>query len=187
MITVFGYPINLPPPLDHLDSIFATFLITAIAWIVIGLLVYLILTYVLKAIARRLPGEVEDTLLGIIRKPIIILLFSFGLVNTLETLPLTPAFIEFLEKLLQTILILVVLYLLWRLIKDVIVYYGKGWARKTESKFDDNLIPILNIFGPFNDCNYRRDDGVTYVGFRHQFCPGRRGSDWLDPWSGSPG
>jgi MscS family membrane protein len=148
MITLFGYQINLPPPLDRLDPIFATFLITAIAWVVIGLLAYLILTYVLKAIARRLPGEVEDTLLGIIRKPIILLILSLGLVNTLETLPLTPGYIAFLEKMLNTILILVVLYLVWRLIKDVIVYYGKGWARKTESKFDDNLIPILKIFGP---------------------------------------
>jgi small-conductance mechanosensitive channel len=148
MVTLFGYIINLPPPLDGLDPIFATFLITALAWIGICFLAYLVLTYVLKAITRRLAGEVEDILLGILRKPIIILLISFGLVNTLETLPLHPGFMTFLGKLLQTILILVVLYLFWRLIKDVIIYYGKGWARKTESKIDDNLIPILNIFGP---------------------------------------
>jgi small-conductance mechanosensitive channel len=148
MIHFFGYPILLPPPLDRLDPTFATFLLTALAWIIIGFLVYIILTYVLKAVARRLPGEVEDTLLGLLRRPVIILIASFGLVNTLETLPLSPSLQALLEKVLQTILILVVLYLIWRLIKDVVVYYGMGWARKTESKIDDNLIPILNIFGP---------------------------------------
>jgi small-conductance mechanosensitive channel len=148
MATLFGYPIYLPPPLDTLDSTFTTFLVTALAWIGICFLAYLVLTYALKAITRRMAGEIEDILLGILRKPIIILIMSFGVVNTLETLPLHPSFMAFLEKLYRTILILVVLYLFWRLIKDVILYYGKGWARKTESKIDDNLIPILNIFGP---------------------------------------
>jgi len=148
MVYIFGYPIVLPPPLNRLDPTFATFLLTALAWTIVGFLVYIVLTYVLKAVARRLPGEVEDTLLSILRKPTIFLIASFGLVNTLETLPLTPSIQAFLEKVLQTSLILVVLYLIWRLIKDVVVYYGMGWARKTESKIDDNLIPILNIFGP---------------------------------------
>jgi small-conductance mechanosensitive channel len=148
MVTLFGYPIHLPAPLDRLDPTYATFFLTALAWIGICTLAYLVLTYLLRAIARRLPGEVEDALLAILRKPIMILIVAYGAVNTLETLPLQPGLMAFLEKLLQTTLILVVLYLLWRLIKDVVVYYGKGWARKTESKIDDNLIPILNIFGP---------------------------------------
>jgi small-conductance mechanosensitive channel len=148
MVDLFGYVIKLPSPLDNLNPTLATFLITSLAWIGISFLAYLILTYVLKTIARRLAGEVEDILLGILRKPIIILIVSFGVVNSLETLPIQAGLIVFLEKLLRTILILVVLYSFWRLIKDVILYYGKGWARKTESKIDDNLIPILNIFGP---------------------------------------
>jgi small-conductance mechanosensitive channel len=148
MVNFFGYPILLPPPLNRLDPTFATFLLTALAWIIIGFLAYIVLTYVLKAFARRLPGEVEDTLLSILRRPLIILIVSFGLVNTLETLPLSPRIQAILEKCLQTILILVVLYLIWRLIKDLVVYYGMEWSRKTESKIDDNLIPILNIFSP---------------------------------------
>ena len=148
MVNLFGNPINLHPPLDRLDPALATFFTTALAWIGICLLAYLVLTYVLKAIARRLPGEIEDSLLAILRKPIIILIVAYGVVDTLGTLSLQPGLMAFLEKLLQTTFILVVLYLLWRLIKDVITYYGKGWAQKTESKIDDNLIPILNIFGP---------------------------------------
>lgn len=148
MVNLFGYTIKLPSPLDNLDPTLATFLITALAWLAISFLAYLVLTYVLKTITRRLAGEVEDILLGILRKPIIVLIVSYGVVNSLETLPLPAGFIAFLEKLLRTILILIVLYSFWRLIKDVIIYYGKGWARKTESKIDDNLIPILNIFGP---------------------------------------
>ncbi len=148
MATLFGYPIQLPPPLDRLDPTLATFFLTALAWIGICILAYLVLTYVLRAIARRLPGEIEDTLLAILRKPIMILIVAYGIVNTLGTLPLQSGLLAFLGRLLQTTLIMVVLFLLWRLIKDVIVYYGKSWASKTESRIDDNLIPILNIFGP---------------------------------------
>ena len=148
MVDFFGYTIYLPQPFDRLDPDLAAFLLTALAWVVICLLAYLLFTYLLKAIARRLPGDLEDTLLGILRRPFIILIVAFGLVNSLERLPLQPGVVGILEKLLRTVFILVVLYLLWRLIKDVIVYYGKGWAQKTESKIDDNLIPVLNIFGP---------------------------------------
>ncbi len=148
MITLFGYPVHLPPLLARFPPAIVSLVITALAWVGICILAYLVLTYVLKAAARRLPGEVEDTLLAILRKPIILLIVFYGLVDTLQTLPLQPGFRAFLEKSFQTLLILTVLYLFWRLIKDVIIYYGRGWARKTESKIDDNLIPILNIFGP---------------------------------------
>jgi small-conductance mechanosensitive channel len=148
MVNLFGYPIYLPQPFDRLDPDVASFLLTALVWAVICLLAYLILTYLLKAVARRLPGDLEDTLLGILRRPFIVLIVAFGLVYSLERLPFQPNILNALEKLLRTVFILVVLYLLWRLIKDVIIYYGKGWAQKTESKIDDNLIPILNIFGP---------------------------------------
>ena len=148
MVTLFGYPITLPPSLNRLDPTLASFFLTAVAWIAIAFLAYVALTYVLKTIARRWPGEVEDTLLAILRKPAIILLLAFGAVNTAGILPLRPSTTSFLERLLQTIVIMVVLYLIWRLIKDIILYYGKGWARKTESRIDDNLIPILNLFGP---------------------------------------
>jgi small-conductance mechanosensitive channel len=148
MVNLFGNTIQLPPPLNQLDPSLATFLLTAVAWLAICLLAYLVVTYLLRALARRLPGEIEDTLLFILRKPLIILIATFGVVNTLETLPLQPGVEDTLEKLLRTVFMLVLLYVLWRLIKDVIVYYGRGWALKTESRIDDNIIPILNIFGP---------------------------------------
>ena len=56
--------------------------------------------------------------------------------------------IDFVRKVFITVLIFVVLNLVYRLIRDVIVYYGRGWARRTESKIDDNLIAMLNLFGP---------------------------------------
>jgi small-conductance mechanosensitive channel len=148
MVNLFGYTIQLPPPLERLEPGLATFLATALAWLAICLLAYLVVTYLLKAVARRLPGEVEDTLLYILRKPLIILIATLGVVNSLETLPLQPGAVETLDKLLRTVFMLVLLYVVWRLIKDVIVYYGRGWALKTESRIDDNIIPILNIFGP---------------------------------------
>ena len=149
MVNLFGYTFQLPPPLNQLDPGLATFFATALAWLVICLLAYLVVTYLLRAVARRLPGEIEDTLLFILRKPLMVLIATFGVVNTLETLSLQPGVAATLDKLLRTVFMLVLLYVLWRLIKDVIVYYGRGWALKTESRIDDNILPILNVFGPF--------------------------------------
>ena len=35
-----------------------------------------------------------------------------------------------------------------RVIKDILVHYGEKWALRTESRVDDVLVPVLNLFGP---------------------------------------
>jgi MscS family membrane protein len=147
MITIFNFSFPMPAWLN-LQPTFVSFVLSLLAWSLIIILVYIILTFILKKLFRRLPGEVEDILLGIGRKPLLILVITFGLVRSLEVLPLQPNMVSFLDRALKTTFIVIVMYIFWRLIKDILVYYGRIWARKTETKIDDNLLPILNIFGP---------------------------------------
>jgi len=39
-------------------------------------------------------------------------------------------------------------YIVRRFIQDVVVYFGEKWAARTETRVDDVLIPVLNLFGP---------------------------------------
>jgi small-conductance mechanosensitive channel len=148
MVSVFGFSFDLPPALTFLSPNFVSFILTLLVWFLVALIIYITLTYILRAFTRQLPGDVEDILLGIFRRPLILLILAYGVLNSMEILPMPQTAIDFVRKVFITILIFVVLNLIYRLIRDVLVYYGRGWARRTESKIDDNLVAMLNLFGP---------------------------------------
>lgn len=147
MITVFGYQIQLPSELQFLANIYGSFLATVLAWVAIAVIAYLLFSYVFRWLTRRIPGEIDDIILGIVRKPLFVLIIIFGTLNSLEVLQLPESTVVWFDRISNTALTLVIAYLLWRVIKDVIVYYGESWAKKTESRVDDVVIPIVNLFG----------------------------------------
>ncbi len=148
MLTIGWFTIPLPPELAFLGAPIFSFLATALAWVLIALLVNLIFTRILRWIMRNTPGEVEDIVLGILRRPILILLIVFGTVQSLAFLDLPDSVVDNIQKIANTIIILVVVYLCWRVTKDVIIYYGRRWAKRTESRVDDVVLPVLNLVGP---------------------------------------
>ena len=148
MVTIFGYQIPLPPALQFLGNDVGSFVGTVLAWAVIALIVYFALTYLLRWLSYHLPGEIEEIVLSILRKPVLFLIIVFGAVDSLKILPLPAGFVGGLERILKTTVILVGIYLAWRVIEDIVVYYGTAWARNTESRVDDVIIPMINLFGP---------------------------------------
>lgn len=148
MLDLLGYLIPLPQGLDFLAAPLPSFLVNLTAWVLILILANFIVIRVLKFIARRMPGDLEDILVGIINHPLLILLALFGLNDALRHLPLLPAAQGWIEKISLTILILVLTHIIGRFIEDVLVYYGEKWAARTETRIDDVLIPVLHLFGP---------------------------------------
>lgn len=148
MVSVFGFTIQLPPEWGFLNNIYGSFILTFAAWILIALAVYVIATYPFRWMLRRLPGEIADIILEIIRKPLILLTLAFGILNSLERLPLTAEAIDLLERVFKTIVVVLIVHITWWFVKDVLVYYGNRWARQTESSLDDVLFPALNLFSP---------------------------------------
>ena len=148
MVTIFGFPVQLPPGLEFLAVPATSFVLTLIVWLLIAAFVNFLTGKVLKSLTRHLPGEVEDILLGIFRKPLLIIILVFGISNSAAYLPLHPTFLWVIQRLSYTVLTAILVFILWRLVEDLLKYYGERWASKTESKVDDVLIPVLNIFGP---------------------------------------
>lgn len=147
MIDLFGFTITLPPTLQFLDTPLGEFFITALVWVLIAFVAYLVLTYVLHWLTRRLPGEVDDIVLGIVRRPLLILLIAFGIINSLRALQLPAPFTEWVERVLLSAEIIVGAWLLWHIIHDVFLYYGRQWSVRTESRLDDILIPLVSLVG----------------------------------------
>lgn len=148
MLDLLGFLIPLPPALAFLAEKTATFIVNLAAWLLIALLVNFIILRLLKVLTRRIPGELEDILLGIISAPLVILVLLIGIRSSMHYLGVSQVIEKWERVVFLSILVLLIAHVLGRLIKEVLVFYGERWAARTESRLDDVLVPVLNLFGP---------------------------------------
>ena len=136
----------LPAPLDGDIGIF---LLDVLLWLGIAALIFIILDPFVKAFTKKTKTQLDDIVLQIIRTPILILIFTYGIVTSTMHLDryLPYIVIDYLNRLWGIVFWLVILYVGWRLFKDILIYYGKKIAAKTETKIDDILIPIVEKIG----------------------------------------
>jgi len=148
MVTILGYQIVLPPELQFLANIYGTFLLNILVWIIIALLTYLMLFVIGKFLTRKIPGDIDDTVLAILRWPVVLLVVSFGAVDSLEILKLSTEIIGTIEHLFGLFVILVLTFVVWKVFTEIGIYYAKILATRTESNVDDVLVPVVEQIGP---------------------------------------
>ena len=146
VLDLFDNP--LPPPFDN-D--YGVFILDLILWIVIIIVIYFLLEFALKRLTKQTKTELDDIVFGIIRIPILILLVIFALIRSLRALEqewwMAPWIFDLLDKAYFIIMFLVGLYLIYKLFKKVVIYYGKIYAEKTETQVDDIIIPVADKVG----------------------------------------
>jgi len=148
MITVFGFQIQLPPELQFLSGTIGSFLATVLAWAIVTLVIYYAIFGIVRIIARRTETEVDDILLGILKTPLWVLLFSYGIVNSLAVLALPKEIVGSIQTIFDALLLGIVFYLAWRIVQDIVIHWAETYAEKSESKLDDVLVPILKRLSP---------------------------------------
>lgn len=148
MLTLIGFQIQLPSQLSFLSAPLPSFLLNLAVWLLLASILYWVIMPLIKRITRAMPGEVEDIVLGIVRRPLSLLVFMVGLRISIPYLEPEQDTERLLIRFSMTIIILLVGHMIGRMIRDVLVYYGEKWARRTESQVDDILLPILSLFGP---------------------------------------
>lgn len=128
-------------------SITLSFFLTLLSWICISFLSYLFIFIIFRKIFRKIPGEIDDIVLTILAKPVLICIVLYGIVDSLFLFHFSDKFTYLLTHITNTILIIVGTFVMYRIIKEVIIRFGQTWANNTESRVDDIVVPVVNIFG----------------------------------------
>jgi MscS family membrane protein len=108
----------------------------------LGLVLYLVLFVVLNSLFRRLDNQVGMLSLSVAKTPMTILFvltsckIAFGNLEGWELLTLV-------QNILTGLVILAVSYLIAQLFTEVLAYYLKKYAEKSEATWDDVLVPLL--------------------------------------------
>src|SRR5258705_1838778 len=148
MVTIFIWTFYiLPPSLAWLApalSLVGTFLF----WLAVAMLLRLLLVTVLSWLTRHTDSEVDDVIMDASTGPLTLLVLLLGMFYSLPHLGFGGLAERLGEKAAGVAVIVVVTFWIWRLFREVIIFYGRGLVELTESGLDDVLLPIANQLGP---------------------------------------
>lgn len=144
VLGMWGNP--LPKPLNN-DA--GVFLCDILLWLLFACLWIFIGEPIAKVATAKTETKLDDIILDIIRIPIITLIFFYGLVSSLDDLERWLPFIviDIAGRVYGIVLVFVLLYVGYRLFKDIVIYYGKELSKKTETNIDDIVIPVVEKLG----------------------------------------
>jgi MscS family membrane protein len=156
MIRIWLWEVPLPPGLQFLAAPWASALATLLFWLLVAFVLQFIVLRLIKAIARRTDSEIEDVIIDVSRRPIVLLVVLLGLLSTVDNLEVVYARdlevvyarLEMIHRWLMAAAVIVAAYWAWRLFKEVVMHYAAAYARRSDSRVDDVLVPIMNQFVP---------------------------------------
>lgn len=149
MFELFDVKIPLPPSLAWLgDTPLTAALLTVVAWLLLGIIGYLVLFEVVHRMARRTHTEVDDVILRVSRNPLLSLAALLGTRDALDVIAGREGALGQVETILEAVAVLVVAYWIWHVFRQVVIYYGEEYAERSETSVDDILLPIVNQAAP---------------------------------------
>jgi len=148
MIQIWIWEVPLPPALLPLAGPWGSALGTLLFWLVVAVGVQFIVFGALKVMALRTESDWEDVVVDVSRRPLVLVLVLLGMVNSLDLLGLHDSLTDTVRRWTIAVVIAVVTYWAWRLVKEVVLHYGQEYSRRSETRVDDVLLPIVDQFAP---------------------------------------
>lgn len=149
MVEIFGFEISiLPKELQPYESLIWFAILLGIGVIVSRVVVYIIDKYITQ-LAKKTKTKVDDIILNIVRTPILVILIFAWTVYSLNILDFTGYewIPEKIQWIYNIIVIVIVFWLLLKIFRNVVIYYGRIYAEKTKTDIDDVLVPVIDKVG----------------------------------------
>jgi small-conductance mechanosensitive channel len=144
---VFGLWKNpFGPPLDNEYGIFV---MNVLLWLGISFLAVVAMDPIVKHYTRKSKNKLDDRVLAIVHTPIIVLLFFYGAIVSLRVIDhLIPGWvITMSEQAYFLVFTLMIFYMVYKIFKEVVVFYGHILSKKTATDLDDLLVPLIEKIG----------------------------------------
>ena len=145
MVDFLGLDVDLPPPLDEP---WGQFVFLLLIWVLIGLAVVLIIRPIVRRAFKNTETDVDDKLLKIIGTPVVVFIFFYGFIQSMQVMPNVPDwFLEGLLDLYALIVSFFVVYIVYKVFKAIFMPLGMEYAKKSETELDDVLVPLGDKLG----------------------------------------
>ncbi len=138
---------DIPLP-EFMDNQYGEFVILLLIWVLVGLAVVLVIRPVIRRAFKKTETDVDDRILKIIDAPVVVFIFFYGFIQSMQVLEDIPAwFRDSLLRVYAFVASLFVVYIAYKVFKAVFVPLGMEYSKKTKTKLDDVLIPLVDKIG----------------------------------------
>lgn len=110
---------------------------------IIAKLTFSILKRIIRGVVSRSKSQLDDIVFNTLNRPLVIGMVVFGFYLGIEQLNTSQSFQAFNDKFSHIIVILMITWFIVRLIKALIDQYIKSIVLKSESTYDDQLMPVV--------------------------------------------
>jgi small-conductance mechanosensitive channel len=146
-IDILGFHFEFPEPLEILDNNLGRFIIQFLLWLLIAAIVLLILDPVIKKATEKTETKIDDIILHIIRRPIMILIILYGIVVSLAELELPNEFMYWINGAYSIGFFLMMIWIGFKVFQGVLLQLGHTLAKRTKSHVDKILVPAIQKLG----------------------------------------
>jgi len=140
-IDVFGFHFDLS---GKMDRPLVRFGISVAIYIVLGILLYFILIPTIRRCTKRTKTSIDDDIIEIIRRPFLVIIFSYAVMSSLSHLELPDRFIYCIMMAYQIVLIFMIAWTISRVIKVLLGVFGGLYAkRKKKEELHRTITPVF--------------------------------------------
>ena len=119
---------------------------TLVFWLALAGLARFLFTRGVRWLMSRFESPLIESIVRVVRKPIMLIIGISGVLNTVGALPLPEVVTRTLVAIANSALILVLAFLILRVVKDVLLGYGIALLKRMGSRAGELISPIFNMF-----------------------------------------
>lgn len=116
--------------------------IIAISAIFARLLNFILEKFIVKLV-KKTKTRLDDEILKVIKLPLFLIILLIGIYFALMELTVLSKYYSLIQKIFAVVFILIAALFLTRIVNVVIRWYTAEFALKTETKFDEQFLPII--------------------------------------------
>ena len=146
-IDILGFHFEFHESLKGLDNNYGRFLIQFLIWVLIGIIVLMILDPIVKKATEKTETKIDDIILHIIRRPVLVLIILYGAVVSLSELELPSEFMYWINGAYSVGFFLMMIWIGFKIFQGVVIQVGHALSKRTDMKVDKILVPAIQKIG----------------------------------------
>ena len=120
-------------------------IILAVFYMLSQLVVFISQRFILK-ITKKTKTKIDDLIVSRTSRPLSLILLLIGLRLAIIPQSLPEKAVDIIEKIISSLIILIITYIVIVIFDIIISNWGKQFASKTQSKFDDEVVVLFQRF-----------------------------------------
>jgi hypothetical protein len=146
-IDLLGFHFEFHESIGFLDNNYGRFLVQFVIWLIIAVVVLLILDPVIRTLTKKTMTKIDDIILDIIRKPVLVLIILYGVVVSLKELELPGTFMFWINGAYNIGFFLMMIWIGFKIFQGILLQVAYIFKKRKNYQVEKILVPAVQKLG----------------------------------------